>query len=119
MPDDEVDLSQWDYALSARDDAYVLKELRKLKASSYAVGKLERAMERVQKGTAKPGECGPVRGDVWELRVNYDNRWYRLLYARTGDRFVALYIGAKKTNKLDPSWTDTAEGRLKEHRSRQ
>lgn len=86
--------------------------------TKHAVGKLEEAMQRVELGTAKPGEIGKVRGDVLELRVNQDKRWYRLLFARDEDGYVALLLGAKKTNQMEVGWIDTAAERLGEHRER-
>lgn len=86
--------------------------------TKHAVGKLEEAMRRVELGTVRKCEIGKVRGEVLELRVNQDRRWYRLLFARDGDGYLALLLGVKKTNQLDPGWIDTAAERLGEHRNR-
>jgi putative component of toxin-antitoxin plasmid stabilization module len=94
----------------------VLRDAKKAAMSKHAVGKLEEAMQRVELGIAKPGEIGKVRGEILELRVNQDKRWYRLLFARDEGGYVALLLGAKKTNQMQDGWIDTAEERLGEHR---
>ena len=114
-PSDDPELKRWVYAASNSGQEYVLREIKKAKASVDAAAKLENAMRRLENGDAKPQEYDVVRNGVSELRVNADKRWYRLLYGRDGDNFVALSFLVKKQNKLDPNAIDTAENRLKEH----
>jgi len=73
-------------------------------------------MGRIADGTTLPGETGSVREGVYELRVNVDKRWYRLLYAQHGSRWVALFFAVKKRNDLDKAWVATAIKRLKGHK---
>jgi len=114
---ESLELQHWSYATSVRDEPFVLREIKKVGMSKHAVGKLEEAMWRVEVGLAKPHETSKVRGDVLELRVNQDKRWYRLLFARVNDDYVALLLGAKKTNRLDDGWITTALQRLEDHRA--
>nr|WP_254058246.1 type II toxin-antitoxin system RelE/ParE family toxin [Clavibacter michiganensis] len=72
-------------------------------------------MSRQEKGSATPGEASSVRGIVDELRVRVDDRWYRLLFKRKGDKWVTLRLIVKKTNKLDNSDVELAKKRLAEH----
>ena len=116
MSQGSVELKLWRYATSARDEPYLVREIRKSGASLSAVAKLELAMSRLENGQSRAGEHSRVRGDIWELRVNYEKHWYRLLFARDGDLYIALFFGAKKTNKLDSSWIETAESRLRDYR---
>lgn len=113
--DDSVELKLWEYAASSSGTAYILREIKKSKASVQAVAKLERAMQRLESGTAKAAEYDLVRKGVYELRVDEDKRWYRLLYGRNGSKYVALIFIVKKKNKLDPTDIDTAIARLAEH----
>lgn len=111
---DPVILNRWDYA-GGKDNPYVPKEIKKSKASLTAIGRLERAMKRLEEGTSTPQETDIVRGGVSELRVDVDKRWYRLLWGRCGDRFVALIFIVKKSNKLKNNDIETAASRLAEH----
>lgn len=115
---DAVELSRWEYAVSARGEAYLVQEIRKARMSLQAVAKLERAMKRLEDGQARAFEHERLRNDIHELRVNIDKRWYRVFYAVEGQLFVALGLLVKKQNKVDKRSIDTAERRLKEHRSR-
>lgn len=108
-----MELELWDYAGS--DPAFVLKEIKKLGMSRGAVAKLEEGMSRIEKRTTRAGESSRARGAIWELRIDVDKRWYRLFYARVGERFVALTIVMKKRNDLDTAWLDRADKRLKDH----
>lgn len=114
---DAVELSRWEYAVSARGEAYLVQEIRKARMSLQAVAKLERAMKRLEDGQARAFEHERLRNDIHELRVNIDKRWYRVFYAVEGQSFVALGLLVKKQNKVDKRSIDTAERRLKEHRS--
>ncbi len=110
-----MELNLWEYALSARSEAYLIHEIKKLKMSKVAIAKLERGMRRIQDSQTRGKEIGKVRGEVWELRIDVDARWYRLLWAKKGDRWVALLLVAKKRNDLHSDWIETAESRLSEH----
>lgn len=111
-----LELEHWAYAMSSRDEPYVVREGKKLAISNYAAAKVSEAMYRVESGTARPSEISKVRGDIYELKINQDKRWYRLLFARAGDTYLALLLGAKKTNQLDKGWIETAQQRLDEYR---
>jgi len=110
-----MELDNWEYSKAASGEPFVIKEIRKSKASVSAVAKLERAMKRVQDGTTTAKESDLVRNGVYELRVDIDKRWYRLLYGRKGGKFVALMFVVKKRNDLDPAWIDTSAERLGAH----
>ena len=110
-----MQLDNWEYAKASSGEPFVLKEIKKSKASVPAVAKLERAMKRVQDGTTTAKESDLVRNGVYELRVDIDKRWYRLLYGRKGGKFVALMFVVKKRNDLDPAWIDTSAERLGSH----
>lgn len=112
-----MDLEGWEYATSSRGEAYVLREAKKLKMSYDALAKLEQGMKRLADGKSRQGEVSLVRNEIWELRVNADNRWYRLLFARLAPNRVALLLVAKKRNTLDPAWTKSAQSRLRELKS--
>jgi len=62
-----------------------------------------------------------VRGDIWEVRVNGENRIYRVLFSAEG-RFkqvlLALEGFTKKTQKTPAKTTQLAERRLSEWRNR-
>jgi phage-related protein len=105
---EKVDLKLWDYGHHA------LKEMQKAKLSDWAIGRIQKAMQRLETGEARPGEYDLVRDGVYELRVSADKHWYRLLYGKHHGRFVALLFGAKKTNQLPKGWIATAETRLKD-----
>lgn len=113
-----MDVDGWDYATSSRGEPYILKEAKKLKVTVLALAKLEKAMLRIANGTSTPGEAGPVRNGVWELRVQADNRWYRLLYGKVSADRTALLLLAKKQNQLDDSSIVLAEDRLREQKAR-
>ncbi len=108
---DPIELELWDYA-GGPANAHVLKEIKKSKASETAIGRLERAMKRLEDGTSTPQETDLVRDGIYELRVSADKRWYRLLWGRCGDRFVALIFIVKKSNRLDKNDIKTASRRL-------
>lgn len=108
-----MELELWDYA--GGDPAFVLKEIKKLGMSKPAIAKLEEGMSRVEKRTTRGGESSQARGSIWELRVDIDKRWYRLLFARVDERYVALTIVVKKRNDLDTAWLDRADKRLRDH----
>ncbi|MDO4027014.1 type II toxin-antitoxin system RelE/ParE family toxin [Clavibacter michiganensis] len=110
-----IKLEKWQDATNARGDAYVAQEGRKARMTNAATEKLTRAMSRQEKGSATPGEASSVRGIVDELRVRVDDRWYRLLFKRKGDKWVTLRLIVKKTNKLDNSDVELAKKRLAEH----
>lgn len=111
---DSIVLERWEYALSAQGP-YVPKEIRKAGATLTAAARLERAMKRLEDGNAKPQEWDLVRDGVYELRVQADKRWYRLLFGRCGDRFIALHFVVKKQNKLSATAISTAVQRLQQH----
>jgi phage-related protein len=113
-----VELGQWDYAMSTRDQAHLVRDAKKSGMSAHAVAKLEEAMQRVEEGSAKSSEVSKVRGEIFELRVNQDGKWYRLLFSKFEERYVALLLGAKKTNQLDKNWIATAAKRLSQHESK-
>ncbi len=55
----------------------------------------------------------PVRGKIWELRIQSGRNAYRILYfAHTGRRFVLLHAFQKKTRKTPRTELETAEHRL-------
>lgn len=108
-------LQGWEYAVSARGEAYIIRENRKLQLGLEAAVKMESAMKRVAAGTAGPGEASLVRKNVSEMRFQSDNRWYRLLYGRKNGKYVALLLLAKKQNKLDNSAIKLAEKRYQQH----
>lgn len=110
-----MELKEWAYASGASGEPYVLKEIKKTKASANAISKLERAMQRVELGTSGAKETDHVRDGVHELRVDIDKRWYRLLYGRKDGKYVALVFVVKKRNALDPAWVATALKRLAAH----
>ena len=112
----QPDLSKWDYADSGGAKSPVEREMGKAKMSATAVSRLEAGMGRIANGPLLPGETGPVREGVNELRVNVDKRWYRLLYGQHGSRWVALFFAVKKRNDLDAAWITTAIKRLKDHK---
>lgn len=112
----EPDLSTWDYADAGGKASPIKREMGKAKMTSTAVARLEAAMGRISSGLTLPGETGSVREGVYELRVNVDKRWYRLLYGRHKTRWVALFFAVKKRNDLDKAWIETAIKRLKEHK---
>jgi phage-related protein len=111
MDDDEIELELWDFATSVRGDAYVVREMRKI-CTLNAAAKIERAMYRLETDTAKPAEYDHVARDVWELRVNVDNRWYRLLYSKSDGRYKALLLIVKKSNKIPPGDIKVAQSRV-------
>ena len=111
-----VVLENWAYATSSSGQAYLLREIRKAKVPTFAVGKINEAMSRIEKGTARVKEFDLVKDDVYELRISADNRWFRVLYALHNGTYLALFFGAKKTNALDRGWISTASRRLKEYR---
>lgn len=113
---DDIVLEHWEYAGGA-GSVYVPKEIRKAGASLEAVSKVERAMKRLEDGTARPAETDLVRDGVYELRVQADKRWYRLLWGRDGDSFIALQFMVKKTNKLPNDVVKNAIKRLKAHKA--
>ncbi|MBH0009989.1 type II toxin-antitoxin system RelE/ParE family toxin [Salinibacterium sp. SWN1162] len=110
-----MELQKWAYAVSARQQEYILKEAQKLGLSATAAVKMEAAMLRIEQGKATSSETSLVRGSVSEMRFQCDNRWYRLLYSRKYEHFVALHLIAKKQNKLDPGSIALAEKRHKKH----
>lgn len=111
-----MDLDGWEYAVSARDQPYVLKEITDLKMSSTAIAKLEQAMVRVSEGTTSTGDVKSVRNGILELRIQADKRWYRMLFARLDANRVALLVIVKKTNRLEKKSIELAENRLREHK---
>lgn len=112
----EVDLALWDYADSAGASSPIEREIRKSKMSTDAAGQLEQAMSRVAAGKPLPKETDPVRSGIYELRLDKDDRWYRLLWGKHKGRFIALLFVVKKRNKLDDAWIKQAIKRLKEHK---
>lgn len=110
---DAVVLKRWDYAPKS-GKAFVLREIRKSGASLDAVAKLERAMKRLEDGVDTPQETDLVRDGVYELRVQADKRWYRLLWGRSGKRLVAISFFVKKSNKIPKDAIDLAVTRLSE-----
>jgi putative component of toxin-antitoxin plasmid stabilization module len=112
----EPDLSSWDFADAGGTTSPVLREMTKAKMSVTAAGRVEEAMGRISSGASLPGETGSVRPGVYELRVDVDKRWYRLLYGKHKTRWVALFFAVKKRNDLDKAWIVTAGKRLKGHK---
>lgn len=92
----------------------MLREIRKSGASLDAVAKLERAMKRLEDGVDAPQETDLVRDGVYELRIQADKRWYRLLWGRSGKRLIAISFFAKKSNKIPKDAIDLAVARLSE-----
>lgn len=55
-----------------------------------------RVLVRVQRMAAGNfGDCKPLSGGVWELRVDY-GPGYRVYYARAGKRLLLLLVGGDK-----------------------
>lgn len=111
-----MDLERWEYAPASGGTYYFLRDLRKAKPTKAAAAKIERAMSRIETGTARSSEFEHVRDGVCELRIDADGRWYRVMYGEVNGKFVALSLILKKTNKLRPQDVDTAINRLKEYR---
>jgi phage-related protein len=62
-----------------------------------------------------------LRGDVWEVRVQGENRIFRVLFSpegRFGQILLALEAFTKKTQKTPPSAIALAEKRLADWRRR-
>lgn len=110
-----MDFQNWEWARAASGDEYVVKEARKLRVSVDGLAKLDEAMRRIDVGEARSGEMSKVRGDVYELRVDCDGTWYRLLFGKNGQKWVALVLLKKKRNQLDPKAIALALRRLKAH----
>lgn len=55
-----------------------------------------RIAARVQRmGAGNFGDCKPIAGGVWELRIDH-GPGYRVYYARAGDRLILLLVGGDK-----------------------
>ena len=72
---------------------------------------------------AKPGLVASrhLRRDIWEVRVQGENRIFRVLFApegRFGQVLLALEAFAKKTQKTPPATISLAEKRLSDWRRR-
>lgn len=84
-----------------------------LSAMSDRVAKVQ-IMARVQRmAGGNFGDCKPLVGGVWELRINH-GPGYRVYYARSGNRVVLLLTGATSAgNKptLQPPWTTGKTGK--------
>jgi putative addiction module killer protein len=66
-----------------------------LSAVSDRVAKVQ-IMARVQRmAGGNFGDCKPLAGGVWELRINH-GPGYRVYYARAGNRVVLLLTGGDK-----------------------
>lgn len=62
-----------------------------------------------------------LRGDIWEVRVQAENRIFRVLFApegRFGQVLLALEAFTKKTQKTPPATIALAEKRLSDWRTR-
>jgi phage-related protein len=62
-----------------------------------------------------------LRGDIWEVRVDGENRIYRVLFSAEGKFqhvLLALEGFTKKTQKTPPKTIQLAERRLSEWRTR-
>jgi phage-related protein len=55
-----------------------------------------------------------LRGDIWEVRSQIDNRIARTLFAVVKSEMVLLHGFIKKTQQTDPSEIELAQTRLKE-----
>lgn len=111
MSDNDVELELWDLATNARGEPYLNREMKK-HCSLEMAARIELAMHRLETGTAKPTEYDHVKRDVWELRVNGDKRWYRLLYSKSNGRYKALLLIVKKSNKIPPNDIKVAQSRV-------
>jgi putative component of toxin-antitoxin plasmid stabilization module len=106
-------LDKWEAAVTGSGASHLSREQQKARMSAAAASKLKAAMQRQQDGEAVDSSL--VRKGVYELRIRIDGRWYRLLFGRKGDKFVALMLIVKKQNKLDNNDIDTALERLGQH----
>ena len=77
------------------------------------------AMVRVSKDGLRAAK--KLRGDIWEVKADTGEKFFRLLFApqgRYGQVFLSLEAFAKKTNKTPPAKLKLAEDRLKDWRAR-
>ena len=55
--------------------------------------------------------CKHIEGDIWEVRVNLNNRIARVLFALDGSTMILLHGFVKKTQKTPKDEIDIAQDR--------
>ncbi|MFD9115363.1 type II toxin-antitoxin system RelE/ParE family toxin [Streptomyces bottropensis] len=112
---------EWDFYTTENGASPVSKELTKCQLTRAEKTKLRTLMERVRSRQTLPGDVKSLGGDLLEIRLDGDNRIFRLLYAeeRDGLLLLALCFFQKKSQATPPRHKRTAGSRLKDWRKRQ